>query len=566
MSNQEERQLQAFVEDIQSGRLSYEQAKQRYMQLGDVIKNRYEREVTALSLDVVQSQETKRTGTALDAQLTFDAFRRLVEDRLRQNGCGAGSFTWAGDGLLAIFETPQNAVQVALGLLDALPLFNARGNRLPRPLQVRIGVHTGPMLPTAGQGLGEIASDTFDLAAHLQKVAEPNQMLISEASHAAIEDASGPFVPVNRQLPLPATCFAFPPPSPISTPIQDGRAPDRLVYRPAAVGGIALAAVLVLGGALWLGGRALRSDQAAAPLPEQNLRLEPSGAAVPGNGANPPPVQVVPPSVSEQEPAPMQPPPAGGGSLEPARTVWRSPAASSGIPVQLMPVAPELRWLVSIGISRTADPNLSAPGADADAQSVAQILRQSAAIPAAHTRLLLNEQASGNNIRALFRALQEQSTGREALFVYLAAPAGDAGGRYAFAPSDGRAALGTSLISGDEVSAWLAAGAFQTVVLMVDTALGGRITLPTSPDPGREFALLRLNAQSRPGRGAGLVEALAAGLSGQADLDGDRGISLAELKQYLEADLPVRSQGLARLETATGFGGYLPEMVFLPLR
>src|SRR5688572_15058132 len=84
----QERALQSFIDDLQSGSLSYEDAKKRYLELGDTIRERYEREVTAMCIDVVASRDAKTHGTPLDAQLTFEAYYRWIEEKLRDFGCG----------------------------------------------------------------------------------------------------------------------------------------------------------------------------------------------------------------------------------------------------------------------------------------------------------------------------------------------------------------------------------------------------------------------------------------------------------------------------------------------
>src|SRR6476620_10451623 len=113
MPGENEQELKGLLDGLQSGGLSYDEAKSRYQQLGDAIRARYERETTAVSLDVVHSSQIKAGANPLDAQLAFDAYHRWVEQVLAAHGCGPNEFTWAGDGLLAIFEQPEPAVAAA---------------------------------------------------------------------------------------------------------------------------------------------------------------------------------------------------------------------------------------------------------------------------------------------------------------------------------------------------------------------------------------------------------------------------------------------------------------------
>ncbi len=108
-----------------------------------------------------------------------------------------------GDGLLVYFGYPAahedeaaRAVRTALEILAGLQLLNARLKpalkaRLPHPIQVRIGIHTGLVV------IGEIGSsekrellalgETPNLAARLQGVAEPDTVVISAATQHLIQ-------------------------------------------------------------------------------------------------------------------------------------------------------------------------------------------------------------------------------------------------------------------------------------------------------------------------------------------------------------------------------------------
>src|SRR3569623_1269605 len=111
MAGPDDRTFQGFISDLQSGALSYGDAKQRYQELGDAIRRRYEREITALAVDVVRSHYAKAENDPLDTQLVFDAYHGWVEEHLAAQGC-EHSFTWSGDGLLAVFDEPEGAVNV----------------------------------------------------------------------------------------------------------------------------------------------------------------------------------------------------------------------------------------------------------------------------------------------------------------------------------------------------------------------------------------------------------------------------------------------------------------------
>ena len=90
---------------------------------------------------------------------------------------------YIGDGLLVYFGYPvaheddaQRAVRVGLGIVEALQELSLPRVRLPHPLQVRIGIHTG--LVVAGEmGVADqpeplaIVGETPNVAARIQGLA-----------------------------------------------------------------------------------------------------------------------------------------------------------------------------------------------------------------------------------------------------------------------------------------------------------------------------------------------------------------------------------------------------------
>jgi class 3 adenylate cyclase len=138
-------------------------------------------------------------STALSEQLDPEELREVV--RAYQETCATviqryeGNIAQhLGDGLLVYFGYPvaheddaARAARTGLGILEALPALNAR---LPRPIQVRIGIHTGLVV------VGEIGSrekremlalgETPNIAARLQGVAEPDTVVLSAVTQRLV--------------------------------------------------------------------------------------------------------------------------------------------------------------------------------------------------------------------------------------------------------------------------------------------------------------------------------------------------------------------------------------------
>jgi len=595
MAGFDDQAFQAFLNDLQTGSLSYDEARNRYRELGEAIRHRYEREVTALAVDVVHSGGAK-SDNALEGQVTFDAYHRWVEDALAHYGC-EGSFSWSGDGLLAVFSHPEPAVAAGRHLLDSLPMFNARSNRMSRPLQLRVGVHTGPILTDQAAGLGKIASETFDLAGHLQKAAAPNQMLVSERAHALLRELGHDFIPVPAAPTGGGFHFAYPPhltlmgapalPGPVVPNAAPRGAQASFVPWLLAVGGVAVAVgVLAAVTVLWprppvAGGAA----PAAVGLPQQPSVAVPTTAStgnVPAESTAAPANASVPPATAANTPgeAALPAPVKTLPEWEPSRVLWRSPDADSGVPPRSLPSSPEQKWLLAIGVGRYQEPDLTAPGAGGDARYAAAVIQQAAGVLANHVTVLTDEQATLGMCKQGFKWLQQNAvSGRDTVYIYLAGAAMLApdraglrhpgGSGYALFPYDARlAALPETAIYGADVSDWLGALHAQTVVLIVDTNHAGAMDLPTTPDAGRGMALLTAcgalqQARAQPGKQSGIFpELLGAGLRGAADRNHDGRVALSELKSYLDLELGRATLGAQTPDLRGGFGGAPPDLLF----
>jgi class 3 adenylate cyclase len=154
------------------------------------------RQLTVMFCDVVGS-------TALSAQLDPEELREVV--RLYQETCTTVIQRYAGyiaqhlgDGLLVYFGYPAahedeaaRAVRAGLEIIAALRVSPLQHRQLPSPLQVRIGIHTGLVV------IGEIGSsakremlalgETPNLAARIQGIAKPDEVVISAATYRLVE-------------------------------------------------------------------------------------------------------------------------------------------------------------------------------------------------------------------------------------------------------------------------------------------------------------------------------------------------------------------------------------------
>lgn len=133
-----------------------------------------------------------RLSVSLDAESMFnlinDLLTRLVACVEHYGGL-VDKFT--GDGLMAVFGAPiahendvELAVRAALDMQQAAAEFAPIAQaQLGAPLKLRIGINCGPavagILGTQTQGAYTVIGETVNLAARLESMAEPGQILIS---------------------------------------------------------------------------------------------------------------------------------------------------------------------------------------------------------------------------------------------------------------------------------------------------------------------------------------------------------------------------------------------------
>ncbi len=156
------------------------------------------RHLTVLFCDLVGS-------TPLSQQLDAEEWREVIA-KYQQAASGAvarfGGYVAKnlGDGLLIYFgwptareDDPEQAVRAGLAIVDAMVPLNATlaaddGTRL----EVRIGIHTGPVVIADG---GEVFGETANVAARVQSAAEPHTVAITAATYRLV---AGMFVVEDR--------------------------------------------------------------------------------------------------------------------------------------------------------------------------------------------------------------------------------------------------------------------------------------------------------------------------------------------------------------------------------
>jgi class 3 adenylate cyclase len=150
------------------------------------------RQLTVMFSDLVGSTELSTRLDPEDLQEVIRAYHRRCHDVIAKFGGFVARFM--GDGILAYFGYPlaheddaERAVGASLALVTAVTNLSVD----ERPLRVRVGIATG--LVVVGELIGEGvareqagAGETFNLAARLQTLAEPDTVVIDGTTRRLI--------------------------------------------------------------------------------------------------------------------------------------------------------------------------------------------------------------------------------------------------------------------------------------------------------------------------------------------------------------------------------------------
>src|ERR1700756_2458489 len=145
------------------------------------------RQVTVMFSDLVGSTSLSAQMDPEDLLEVISAYQRCVADTVR--GFGGFVAKYMGDGVLVYFGYPtaheddaERAVRAGLELVAAIGALKTH-----EPLQTRVGIATGMVVvgDLIGSGASQeqaIVGETPNLAARLQGIAEPNRVVIADAT------------------------------------------------------------------------------------------------------------------------------------------------------------------------------------------------------------------------------------------------------------------------------------------------------------------------------------------------------------------------------------------------
>lgn len=139
-----------------------------------------EKYVSFISVDLVGSTRIKTENDDLAVEFTLNEYHKFIESVVLKHGGKIHST--AGDGVTCVFDEAPAAVAAGKAMQAGLFEFNAFRNKLNDPVSMRAAVHTGNVLAPGREATAVNFAHVIDVAAHLQKLAEPGTLAVSAST------------------------------------------------------------------------------------------------------------------------------------------------------------------------------------------------------------------------------------------------------------------------------------------------------------------------------------------------------------------------------------------------
>jgi len=139
-----------------------------------------EKYVSFISVDLVGSTKIKTENDDLAVEFTLNEYHKFIESVVAKHGGKIHST--AGDGVTCVFDEAPAAISAGKAMQAGLFEFNAFRNKLKDPVSMRAAVHTGNVLAPGRESTAVNFAHVIDVAAHLQKLAEPGTLAVSAAT------------------------------------------------------------------------------------------------------------------------------------------------------------------------------------------------------------------------------------------------------------------------------------------------------------------------------------------------------------------------------------------------
>ncbi|STX30117.1 Uncharacterised protein [Legionella beliardensis] len=161
---------------------------QEFMELKKKLES-MARYMAFLAIDVVDSTGMKSSEEKSLVQVDFLRFKKLIQQNLDKQGCLKSA--WTPDGVMACFNTVDDAIKAAQHALINLKEFNKHHKKISRDFIIRCGIHAGIIYYDEQLPMQEMTDQVIDIAGHMQKYAKPGTIAISKTSIKPVDNTAG---------------------------------------------------------------------------------------------------------------------------------------------------------------------------------------------------------------------------------------------------------------------------------------------------------------------------------------------------------------------------------------
>ena len=184
--------LKSFLSSVKTKlkKIRYLKKSKRQRLLETFVKTKKEldkwgKELTFLSIDVVHSTEIKKGEDPSIVEHDFLAYKKFVQEKLSNNNCIKSN--WTPDGAMGCFPKFELAFKAAREVINELETFNKTVKLIKNDFAVRCGINSGIIHFDESLSLEDISDRTIDIAAHIQKQAESTTIYVTKQSVKPLE-------------------------------------------------------------------------------------------------------------------------------------------------------------------------------------------------------------------------------------------------------------------------------------------------------------------------------------------------------------------------------------------
>ncbi|VEG90098.1 adenylate/guanylate cyclase domain-containing protein [Legionella spiritensis] len=158
-------------------------AKNRQQLLKDFVRLKKEleksgRTLSFLSIDVVDSTGMKQDEDPVIVENDFNQYHDFINQKFKEHGYIKAA--WTPDGVMACFNTTEQAINAAKDIILGLVHFNKSVKMMQNDFHVRCGINTGFVYYDLSTPLEEFSDRVIDIAGHMQKHAPVDSVLVAK--------------------------------------------------------------------------------------------------------------------------------------------------------------------------------------------------------------------------------------------------------------------------------------------------------------------------------------------------------------------------------------------------